>query len=121
MTTVTDAEAIVQAIIGTPGTVLSQASYDALVNGIKAYRQAAILEGMEIMREAAVQWAKDDAKLCDCFARSEGECVCGAWCDWKTVPMERVAQNLAELDPAAIIAQHKRTKAMDNAVDAGLI
>lgn len=42
----------------------------------------------QVLEEAA-KALEDDAKLCDCFARSEGECGCGAWNDYKTVPMER--------------------------------
>lgn len=38
-------------------------------------------------RQAAIVSAlRDDAQRCDCFARSEGECTCGAW---DTEPGER--------------------------------
>ena len=38
-------------------------------------------------RQAAIVAAlRDDAQRCDCFARSEGECACGAW---DTEPGER--------------------------------
>lgn len=33
---------------------------------------------------------KSENGQCDCFARSEGECGCGAWSDYKTWPLERV-------------------------------
>ena len=42
----------------------------------------------QVLEEAA-KALEDDAKLCDCFAHSESECGCGAWNDYKTVPMER--------------------------------
>jgi hypothetical protein len=97
MTTVTDAEAIVQAIIETPNTILSQASYDALVNGIKAHRQSAILEGMEIMREAAAQ------------------CSNARWSQHPEA-VDDVTRNIRALDPAAILDQHTRAKAMDELI-----
>ncbi|MBK6800305.1 MAG: hypothetical protein IPG83_02140 [Novosphingobium sp.] len=54
---------------------------------------AALTAALPIIRaqvlEEAAKALEDDAKLCDCFARSEGECGCGAWNDYKTVPMER--------------------------------
>lgn len=82
---------------------------------LKRHREAAEararLEGAEIMREAAAKWAEDDAKLCDCSAHSESECACGAWCEWKTVPMDRVIEALHALDPAAILEAHTRAKA----------
>ena len=66
--------------------------------------QAAELRGVALGIEAAAKWAKDDAKTCDCSAYSESECACGAWCEWKTVPMHRVIDGLSNLNPAAIIA-----------------
>jgi PAB1-binding protein PBP1 len=39
--------------------------------------------------EAAAKALEDDAKKCDCFARNEGECGCGAWWDYKTIRAER--------------------------------
>ena len=33
---------------------------------------------------------KSENGQCDCSARSEGECACGAWYDYKTWPLERV-------------------------------
>lgn len=30
-------------------------------------------------REAIVAWLREAASQCDCFARSAGECACGAW------------------------------------------
>ena len=30
-------------------------------------------------RAAVVEWLRGEAQICDCFAREEGECACGAW------------------------------------------
>lgn len=30
-------------------------------------------------RSKIVAWLRAEAQLCDCFAREEGECACGAW------------------------------------------
>ena len=45
--------------------------------------------GYEAGVEAAAKALKDDAKKCDCFARMEVECGCGAWDDNKTITSER--------------------------------
>lgn len=54
----------------------------ALLEAFARHRLAAI--------DAVVKWLKEENGLCDCFARSEGECGCGAWQDYKTVPLERI-------------------------------
>lgn len=66
-----------------------------------AYRRA-ILAALcqptqsDAMREAVIgECAKAleaDAKLCDCFARNEGECGCGAWCEWKSITSQRAIE-----------------------------
>ena len=33
-----------------------------------------------------------DARLCDCFAREESECGCGAWCEWKSITSARAVE-----------------------------
>jgi len=38
-----------------------------------------------------VAWLRKENGLCDCHARSEGECGCGAWDDYKQWPLERTA------------------------------
>lgn len=58
----------------------------ALARAFAAHRQAAYAAGLE--RAAVI--LEEDAKLCDCFARAEGECACGAWDDYKTAPIERM-------------------------------
>ena len=42
-----------------------------------------------------VEWLNREIGQCDCFARSETECACGAWDDYKTWPLERTAQEIA--------------------------
>lgn len=51
--------------------------------------------------EAAAKALEDDAQLCDCHARSEGECACGAWSDYKTVPIERAVDIVRALSDNA--------------------
>ena len=41
-----------------------------------------------------VEWLRMENGQCDCFARSETECACGAWDDYKTWPLERTAQEI---------------------------
>lgn len=41
-----------------------------------------------------VEWLRRENGLCDCFARSETECACGAWDDHKTWPLERTADEI---------------------------
>ena len=54
---------------------------------------AALTAALPLIRaqvlEDAAKALEADAKLCDCYAREESECGCGAWSDYKTVPMER--------------------------------
>ena len=47
-----------------------------------------IIEGLEM----AIKALQDDAKMCDCSAWEEGECACGAWCEWKTIPSHRAVE-----------------------------
>jgi hypothetical protein len=42
--------------------------------------------------EAAAKALEKDAKQCDCFARNEGECGCGAWCEWKSITSARAVE-----------------------------
>jgi hypothetical protein len=30
-------------------------------------------------RRAIVEWMRSEAQKCDCFAREDSECACGAW------------------------------------------
>lgn len=51
---------------------------------------------VDIVREAAIeecaQALEADAIKCDCFARNEGECGCGAWCEWKSITSARAVE-----------------------------
>jgi hypothetical protein len=42
--------------------------------------------------EEAAKALETDAKQCDCFARNEGECGCGAWCEWKSITSARAVE-----------------------------
>ena len=61
---------------------------DLLLVTLARHREAARRDAIE----EAARALEADAKLCDCHARSEGECACGAWCEWKTVPMHRAVE-----------------------------
>ena len=60
---------------------------------IAAERQAGYAAGVE----AAAKALEADAKRCDCFARNEGECGCGAWCEWKSITSARAVEIVREL------------------------
>ncbi|MGL5736472.1 MAG: hypothetical protein ACRCYS_16545 [Beijerinckiaceae bacterium] len=47
--------------------------------------------------EASQSALEADAKLCDCFARMEGECGCGAWDDYKTISSQRAVEIVSSL------------------------
>jgi hypothetical protein len=53
-----------------------------------ADREAGRIAGMEQAAEAL----EADALTCDCFAHSEGECACGAWCEWKSITSARAVE-----------------------------
>lgn len=59
------------------------------------HRITADLAGYELGQretvERIVAWLRKENSLCDCYARSEGECGCGAWDDYKQWPLERTA------------------------------
>ena len=42
-----------------------------------------------------VAWLRQEAELCDCFARSASECACGAWDDYKRIDPRELADRLA--------------------------
>jgi len=42
--------------------------------------------------EAAAKALEADAIKCDCAAREEGECGCGAWCEWKSITSARAVE-----------------------------
>lgn len=41
-----------------------------------------------------VEWLRQENGRCDCFAKSETECGCGAWDDWKTKPLPQIADQI---------------------------
>ena len=43
-----------------------------------------------------VAWLRAENGTCDCFARSEGECACGAWDDYKTKPLCNIADAIEQ-------------------------
>ena len=51
-------------------------------------------EGYQQAIADVVEWLHREIGQCDCFARSETECACGAWDDYKTWPLERTAQEI---------------------------
>ena len=48
--------------------------------------------GYEAGVETAAKTLEADARLCDCSAYEEGECACGAWCEWKSIPSARAVE-----------------------------
>lgn len=58
-----------------------------------------------------VEWLLKENGLCDCHARSAGECGCGAWDDHKQWPLERTADEITQrfgkdaLSPAKIVGE----------------
>ena len=42
--------------------------------------------------EEAAKALEADAELCDCAAREERECGCGAWCEWKSITSARAIE-----------------------------
>ena len=48
--------------------------------------------GYEAGIRASANALEADAKKCDCFARNEGECGCGAWCEWKSITSARAVE-----------------------------
>jgi hypothetical protein len=62
--------------------------------------------------EAAAKSLEEDAKQCDCFARNEGECGCGAWCEWKSITSARaveIVRALKEIPPPEGDGGHRRS------------
>lgn len=46
-----------------------------------------------------VEWLRKENGLCDCHARCETECGCGAWDDWKTKPLLEIADAIERGEP----------------------
>jgi hypothetical protein len=47
--------------------------------------------------EAAVKALEADARLCDCAALEDRDCVCGAWDDYKSITSARAVEIVREL------------------------
>lgn len=43
-----------------------------------------------------VEWLRKENGICDCHARCETECGCGAWDDWKTKPLLEIADAIEQ-------------------------
>ena len=46
-----------------------------------------------------VEWLRKENGICDCHARCETECGCGAWDDWKTKPLLQIADQIEQGEP----------------------
>lgn len=55
----------------------------------QGYYDGRQLDGAE-ERAAIIAWLEKESTLCDCAAIYDGECVCGALDECKTVPIERI-------------------------------
>ena len=64
-----------------------------LVRAFEAYRDALL--------ESVISHFEADAKMCDCFARSSGECACGAWDDYKKYDADRIASEIRAMKEEA--------------------
>ena len=66
------------------------------------FAQAAIA-ALDAAREdrvaQVVEWLRKENGLCDCHARCETECGCGAWDDWKTKPLLEIADAIERGEP----------------------
>ena len=72
---------------------VTQSAAIQLLAKIEEARRAGVQQGLD-MAKAALE---ADAKLCDCFAHSEGECACGAWCEWKSITSARAVEIVSKL------------------------
>jgi hypothetical protein len=89
----------------------AQQAYRDMIRAAHAVLAPTLLEkGVRLGLEAAAKAMQDDARLCDCFAREEGECACGAWDGYKTVPVARMIELVSALDAAAIAGSEPHMK-----------
>ncbi len=72
----------------------------ALAQAFARHRIAAEQRGAERERERCIKAIEDDAQLCDCFAHSESECACGAWCEWKSITSARAVEIICKGEQA---------------------
>ena len=65
---------------------------NAATDAIEPIINRLIAEAEDRGVEAAAKALEADAQLCDCAAREEGECACGAWCEWKSITSARAVE-----------------------------
>jgi len=78
----------------TAGCPATWADFIQILEGIAALDAA---RGDPVAR--VVEWLRKENGLCDCHARCETECGCGAWDDWKTKPLLQIADAIERGDP----------------------
>lgn len=66
------------------------------VEQIARHRIAALEEARGDQVARVVEWLRKENGLCDCHARCETECGCGAWDDWKTKPLLEIADAIEQ-------------------------
>lgn len=69
------------------------------VEQIARHRIAALEEARGDQVARVVEWLRKENGLCDCHARCETECGCGAWDDWKTKPLLEIATAIERGEP----------------------
>ena len=69
------------------------------VEQIARHRIAALEEARGDQVARVVEWLRKENGLCDCHARCETECGCGAWDDWKTKPLLEIADAIERGEP----------------------
>lgn len=79
-------------MVGTPA--LSSMCHDFAQAAIAALDAA---RGDPVAR--VVEWLRRENGLCDCHARCETECGCGACDDWKTKPLLQIADAIERGEP----------------------
>ena len=70
-------------------------SADIMAAALKASKPKPAAEwqaGYEAGVEEAAKALEADAEQCDCFAREEEECACGAWCEWKSITSDKAVK-----------------------------
>ena len=83
----------IEAVKSAIDAACGRAGFKLRPHALSDFATAALTAALPLIRaqvlEDAAKALEADAKLCDCYAREESECGCGAWNDYKTVPMER--------------------------------
>ena len=88
-----DRAALIVIPLRTGQLILAQPSGDDYAARIQAL-ETSLAEAEGRVIADVVKWLRDENGQCDCFARSEGECACGAWDDYKTKPLLDIATAL---------------------------